>query len=133
MLYIVWAEKNHLGIPIIDEQHRGVVSTINSLHYFTWHGEGVKAIKPTLGMLEQYTFVHFETEEELMRKAGYPYFKDHELLHKKLMARTVEIARQSVSWKDSEIVLSFLKEWWLRHINIEDRKYAPHVRTHLGI
>ena len=31
MLYIRWNESNDLGIEIIDEQHRGVVSMFNSI------------------------------------------------------------------------------------------------------
>ena len=34
LLYIVWNEKNNIGVPIIDEQHRGIVIAINSLYYF---------------------------------------------------------------------------------------------------
>jgi len=30
-LYIVWNQNNNVGIKIIDEQHRGTISTINSL------------------------------------------------------------------------------------------------------
>ena len=33
-LYITWKNEDELGIPIIDEQHRGVVTAINSLFYF---------------------------------------------------------------------------------------------------
>jgi len=30
-ILIVWDSSFNLGIPIVDEQHRGIVSTINSL------------------------------------------------------------------------------------------------------
>ena len=62
MLYIVWNDINKLGIPIIDEQHRGIVATINSFHYFIQEGHGLEALKPTLNILEQYTCIHFKTE-----------------------------------------------------------------------
>ncbi len=69
ILYIVWTEKNKVGIPIIDEQHRGIISTINSLHYFIQTGQGEQIIRPTLIMLEQYVDIHFKTEEALMWEA----------------------------------------------------------------
>ncbi len=43
-LYIIWHPDNDLGIPIIDEQHRGLVSAINSLHYFIKADKGVEMI-----------------------------------------------------------------------------------------
>ena len=88
VLYIVWNEKNILGIPIIDEQHRGIVSTINSFHYFIRDGQGLDALKPTLNILAQYTNIHFKTEEALMKKACYSGFEEHVLLQKELMKKT---------------------------------------------
>ena len=69
-LYIVWNDDSNLGISIIDEQHRAIVSTINSLHYFIQIGHGNEIIKPTMIMLEQYINIHFQTEEALMAAEG---------------------------------------------------------------
>ena len=132
-LYIVWNEYNNLGIAIIDEQHRGIVATINSLHYFIQEGQGEDVMNPTLSMLEHYTKVHFLTEEALMKKTGYPAFDEHVTLHGELMKRTRAIAREASLGKDPETVFKFLKEWWLGHINGEHRKYAPHVKTALEL
>jgi hemerythrin len=128
-LYIVWNENNHLGIPIIDEQHRGIVSTINSLHYFIQEGKGLEALKSTLTILKEYTNIHFKTEEALMKNSAYPGFKSHVMLHKGLM----EITQEAISYKEPELALKFLKEWWIGHINKEDKKYAPYVKKELGI
>ncbi len=127
-LYIVWSEKNELGIPIIDEQHRGIVSTINSFHYFIQEGRGDEVLEPTLATLENYTKIHFATEEDLMQRAGFPDLDKHKALHRTLMKRTTDISRESIYLKDPDMALRFLKEWWLGHINVEDRKYSPYVR-----
>jgi hemerythrin len=127
LLYIVWNEKNNLNIPIIDEQHHGIVATINSFHHFVQKDQGEKVIKPTLLTLEQFTQLHFETEEALMKESGYPGFEEHLLLHQELMKKTRSIAGDASQKSNADVVLKFLKQWWLGHINIEDRKYAPHV------
>ncbi len=133
VLYIVWNERNNLGIPIIDEQHRGIVATINSLHYFIQEGHGRDALKPTLNILKQYTSIHFKTEEALIKNAGFAGMKEHVSLHKELTRRTGEIAREAISYGEPEIALEFLREWWLGHINKEDKRYAPDVKKLLGI
>lgn len=123
-LYIVWNSNNKLGIPIIDEQHRGIVATINSLHYFIQEGHGLAVLKSTLDILEQYTHIHFQTEEALMKKIKYPDVEAHVLLHRALMKKTKEISGKSIAHKDPGMALIFLKKWWLNHINQEDRKYV---------
>ena len=127
-LYIVWNEGNELGIPIIDEQHRGIVSTINSLHYLIQEELGIEALKPTLTILEQYTQIHFLTEESLMAKIGYPGIEKHVGLHKELMRRTVAITKESMSHEDPVITLHFLRQWWIGHINAVDRQYVPYFK-----
>ena len=132
-LYIVWKDNNNLGIPIIDEQHRGIISTINSLHYFMQTGHGHEIIKPTMIMLEQYINIHFKTEEALMARANYPALKEHIVLHKELAEKTKKLSINAIRDKDSDMVLRFLKEWWLDHINKEDRKYTPFLRKLIDI
>jgi hemerythrin len=127
LLYIVWNEKNNIGVPIIDEQHRGIVIAINSLYYFINEKRVNKALQPTLTILKQYTKLHFMTEEKLMKDANYPDVEEHILIHKKLKEKTNKISIDSVLRTDSVTVLRFLREWWLSHINKEDRKYAPYV------
>jgi len=127
-LFIVWGPQNCLGIPIIDEQHRAIVSTINSFYYFVKEGSGLQMLTPILGILEHYTNIHFQLEEALMRQAGYPSLDEHVLLHRKLAARTRSIAVEAARDYAADMkALDFLKEWWLGHINHEDRQYAPHL------
>ncbi len=133
MLYILWSNKNNVGIPIIDEQHRGIVTTINSFYYFIQEGQGLNALKPTLNILEQYTFIHFKTEETLIKESGFPDIENHLMLHSELMKRTKTIASEALSLQDPHLALSFLKEWWLNHINREDKKYSPYAKKYLGI
>jgi len=131
-LYIVWEDKNNTGIPIIDEQHRGIVSTINTFYYFIKKGEGLKAITPTLTVLEEYTLLHFSTVEDLFAGSGFPDLNNHVLSHKELLHRTKIIAYESNTKSDANLALKFLKEWWLNHINVEDKKYVSYVMKKLS-
>ena len=126
-LYITWKPDNEVGIPIIDEQHRGAVATINSLFHFMQEDKGMDALRPTLNVLEQYTKIHFETEEAIMIKEGYPDFDAHVLLHRELVKQMADVMRRAIAQSDPKIVLSFLKDWWMDHINKEDKKYAGYM------
>ena len=133
LLYIVWGKENELGIPIIDEQHRGLVSAINSFHYFIKEGHGDMAIRPIIMTLVQYIDIHFRTEEPLMRDSGFPDVEEHIARHRKLTQRTQKIAQEALAEGNAYVALEFLKDWWLGHINSIDRQYVPYVKKMLGI
>ena len=132
-LYIAWKDLNEIGIPIIDEQHRGIVSTINTFYYFSEGGHGHDALQPTVKVLEQYTKLHFQTEETLMKQASFSGFNEHVAFHRLLFEEIGIKYRQSVADRDNRAFLHFLRTWWVGHINNEDRKYADCVRTSLGL
>ncbi len=129
-LYIKWTDAFSVGIPIIDEQHRSIVATINSLYYFLQSGQEGQILDAIIDVLVQYTIIHFRTEETLLDAAGYPEVEEHHELHRALADRTRIIALESHIRRDGEEVLAFLRSWWLGHINREDRKYAPFVTRH---
>ena len=121
-LFIEWNQINETGIPLMDEQHRAIVGLINSFHMLR-DMDGSVAVA-TLQLLCNFADVHFRSEEILLRKYRFPDFEPHQRLHHKigeLMGRAVET---EMSHKDLE---SFLKDWWLTHINVEDRKFADHM------
>ena len=133
VLYIVWNAANETGIPIIDEQHRGIVSTINSLHYFLQNGDAAVAFEPTMDVLNHYTNLHFMAEEALMRQAGYGTIDDHIAVHTQFMNQVRGMATFRADPDKVGELLAFLKDWWLKHINHVDRGYVPVVKKYLHI
>ncbi len=127
-LYINWNDSNNLGIPIIDEQHRGIVSLINSCHYFIKEGQGLDTLIPTMNVLEHLTLLHFKTEEGLFVNSDFPERKEHILAHGKFFRQAQAASREALSSGDAQVVLNLLKRWWIDHINIDDRKYLPYVK-----
>ena len=85
LLYIKWRETNEIGIPIIDEQHKGIVSVINSLYFFSHMGKGEDVLFPIYIIMEQYSILHFETEQYLLRQFDYPDYDAHVMLHVHLL------------------------------------------------
>ena len=128
MLYIVWNNSYEFGIPIIDEQHRSLITTINTLHHFIQEKLEEDALKPVLNIITQYTILHFKTEEKLLIKWKYPDYNRHHLLHLEMIRKTKEITNEAITYDDSKLVIKFLKDWWLNHIQKEDRKYNTFIK-----
>ena len=122
-ILFAWTPECDLGIPIIDEQHRGIVATINSLHYAVYHNLGGHMILPVVGMVNEYTRIHFEVEEKILTNCNYPDLASHRQLHYKLVQKMAEIGSESMVRRDPYPFLNFLKGWWHDHICGEDRKF----------
>jgi hemerythrin len=125
---IVWDHKYDLGIPIVDEQHRGIVSTINSLYYGMQNAHGKEMLNPVIEMVKDYTRIHFEIEEDFLNKCGYPDFKAHQELHHELINEISGIGRKSLWDKDPQEFLGFLKTWWIDHICKKDNVFRDYLR-----
>ena len=119
-VFIVWKPEYDLGIPIIDEQHRGIVTIINSLHYGTQSKCVKNILPPTIGMLRSYADIHFQTEEHFLETIDYPDAANHRLLHQEYTSKLAGIEREISIDKDPRQLMGFLKKWWLGHICEED-------------
>lgn len=124
-LYLPWSDSNCIGIPIIDEQHRSIVSVINSLHFFVEKHRELDVLESTIKTMYQYTAIHFMTEELLLKEVDYPNIEEHILLHKQLIKQLQAVSQITLHDRDVEPLLKLLKAWWINHINKEDRKYLP--------
>ncbi|MDR0576342.1 MAG: hemerythrin family protein [Candidatus Accumulibacter sp.] len=131
-LLIQWSDVNSSGIPIIDDQHQGIVSVINSLAYFVRQNKGEYFLNTAFAMMDSYSKLHFTTEEDLLRAAGYAHLADHQRLHGNLVRESFFKASESFRLHDPRIYLDFLKNWWVDHINVQDQKFAETVGRYVA-
>lgn len=124
---------NEVGIPIIDEQHRGIVTLINSFDFSIQSGQQTEFFLHTIfTMMDGYTKLHFATEEEFFRIAKYNEAEKHKRLHATLIRQSFSIASKSIRLRDPNIYLQFLKEWWESHIKSVDYLYAADVKEYFA-
>ena len=131
-LLIVWNEAYNTGIKIIDEQHRGIVSIINSLHHALFVRDDESLLRPTAEMIMGYTKIHFTTEIEMLSASGYPRLREHQAKHDHLIAEADHIFLRCLKeGGEATPFLNFLKEWWVVHITHEDMGYRGHLIEYL--
>ena len=128
-IFIVWQAEYNLGIPIIDEQHRGIVSTINSLHFGTQNDFAKNMLQPITEMMYEYTRIHFEIEEVFLQKIDFPNAKKHHALHEELSASLKNTGQKSLLDRDPYEFLDFLKQWWINHICHEDLLFRNYFQA----
>jgi len=129
-LLINWNESFLTGVEIVDEQHRGIVSIINSLH-FAQPRANACFLQPATEMIMGYTQIHFSTEIMLLKEAGYPRLRDQERQHEHLIAESDRLAKACLEeGEDPGEYLDFLKEWWQVHIIHEDMGFSGFMRDY---
>jgi hemerythrin-like metal-binding protein len=124
---IVWKPEYDLRIPIVDEHHRGIVSTINSLYVGMQHKHGKELLRPVSTMVYEYTLIHFQVEEDFQIKYGFPGHAHHHELHSDLTQKLSQISNKSNWDQDPYEFLEFLKDWWINHIRHEDRLFTDYL------
>ena len=128
--FIVWDKHSETGISLIDEQHKGIVSIINTFYYMI----GKKMNNHMLysyfiNTLKNYSNIHFITEENFLEELQYDNIDQHKEWHRKLTIEIDIIKREGIKANDPMPLLKFLKKWWIEHINEQDRQYAQKILT----
>jgi hemerythrin-like metal-binding protein len=123
---IYWNDSFATHIVSIDNDHKLVLTYMDELYHAISQGNDFSELTIIIKKLIDYSNVHFDREEVLMSKHLYPLLKTHQIMHreyKKEIDNFIEMAYQ----KDTKTMiklLSFLKDWFINHIQVEDRKYV---------
>jgi len=126
MAIIEWSPVYSVKVEKFDDQHKKLVDLINQLHDAMKSGQGNSAIGTVLQSLVAYTVTHFADEAKLLQANGYPDLVKHLGEHDKFVKQVVEFQKkfQDGTAMLTMTVLSFLKEWLVTHIQVEDKKYG---------
>ena len=129
-VFIFWRPEYDLGIHIIDEQHRGVMSVINSLHYAMQHKHAESILTSAMNMIQEYTRIHFDLEENFFEICKFPNLKGHHELHRELIDTLSKFKNENKWTRDPHQFMEFLKTWWISHICNEDRVFLNYLSEH---
>jgi hemerythrin len=125
---LVWRDEYSVNIQRIDNHHRRLLDMSNRLIEAVRHGRGQTEMAEALDFLMGYAMYHFSEEEMLLERYGYPEQAGHAGKHKRLLAQVRELEeRLSTSGMDATELLSFLHDWIVNHILVEDRRFATFI------
>ena len=121
---IIWIDSFNIGIPIIDSQHHRIIKMINQLLQDAHGQPSADTISDILNDMTQYAKEHFNTEETLMREAGYPALEPHRKMHSDYRKKTITLCLRATERLPNvpDELLKFIHTWWLKHILQEDMK-----------
>ena len=126
-IFILWSEKYNTGIKEIDDQHKKLVSILNSLYESFVDRTTNEKIKSVVKEMADYTEYHFGVEEKYFKEFNYEGADEHMKEHRYFVSQVKEFQRDLEAGKISITfkLMNFLRSWLIEHINGTDRKYIP--------
>lgn len=132
---IEWSETMTTGVATVDSQHRFLVNTLSEANRRLLNDYEGALLDEIAKDLLAYAIVHFETEEDLMKRYGYAdAFPELAQFH---IAQHRDFSRQVVTVCDSlregrQVsrieVLKYLNEWLRKHVLGIDQQLGAFVR-----
>jgi len=121
-----WNERYSLGQPQTDSDHQALFRLAEQLYDAVKNGAAQDQLDGYLARLESYARFHFEDEEALMRRIGFPELAQHRQEHQEFLARlsSLESLFRSGSAHLDEATLEFLGGWLERHVCGTDQRLA---------
>ena len=129
---IAWDDSLAVGIDEIDAQHKSIIALINELAAHKKQPDEAAAAQ-ALNFLRSYLHDHFELETELMLDMAYPDLEAHRQQHELFVNHVIffEIEKEFgvVSEQMLTDILDFLKDWFLSHIQLQDKALGRFVHS----
>lgn len=123
---LVWDEKYSVKVKLIDDQHKTMFETINTLIDALSGPVEKEQIDNIISSLIEYKQRHFATEEAYFNTFHYEGAADHILKHNEFGEKLEILKKES---NGDTLVLAFklvdfLEDWLINHLMVTDQKYV---------
>jgi hemerythrin len=131
MALLAWNDTFSVKVRQFDDQHKKLIVLINQLHDAMRVGKGGDVVGEVLKSLIDYTSTHFAAEERLMKMHSYPELESHRREHTQLVKQVLDIQQAMTEGRKplTMNIMGFLKEWLVKHIQGDDRKYGSYLNS----
>lgn len=128
----LWNESLTTGVPLMDEQHKALITHIETFDTLCACGQTHRALDELLPQLKDYVQYHFSAEEGLMQRLAQDYAQmdEHKAMHQHFFARIVDMQTQREHWGDLQTAMrirTYLHDWLVQHIAGTDQTLAAQL------
>ncbi len=125
-----WTPALAVGIEEIDAQHQELFRRAERLVSALRAGDRSEVL-PLLAYLREYVDLHFEAEERLMKRVGYPGMEGHVAAHRAFredfVAMVDDFQRSGPTALVALTIHNWLSDWLRKHIGGVDTELARYV------
>ena len=122
LVRLVWRSQYECGLPVIDEQHRGLVEQGSELLNAVLRRDPLPAVEARLTALVDDIHAHFRIETEVLARSSHPITPEHEADHLALLERGEVLRRRFARGQVdvAELVSFVADDLFAQHITKED-------------
>ena len=132
MVKIEWSDGLSVGVKLVDDQHKELLSKMNAISHAIEHNHDVESITKTLDFMMEYTDYHFGTEEKHMEATKYPRIEYHKKMHVEFVdmikKMTTDYFEDGATQELAESVNVFLFNWLVKHIKGVDGAFGKYLK-----
>lgn len=129
MAILEWDESMAVGVYLVDEQHKELVTLINNIADAVQSGASTSDVSNFIRRFYSYTIIHFQTEESLMDHATYPEYFTQVHEHLDCSMKALEFHRRFVEEKEFNLqeFLEYIVTWFRSHTSGIDQTLTEYV------
>lgn len=126
-----WNRAMESGNSAIDAQHRQLLEIANRINYLSLSTVQYDQIEEQVNSLIQHIVDHFNYEEQVQKRVGYPEYQSHAAIHQELVVKASELKEnyRRGQLKSSEFFTFMLDDVINGHMIKEDVKFFPYLRN----
>lgn len=125
-----WRPEYSVGNLTLDVQHQRLLALCKrvSAYEFLRDKSSLEEFHGILNELASYATKHFQTEEDVLRRIGYPGLADQKREHDAYSENLVEFMFDAINGEpNKERLQSYLESWWIDHILVSDMAYRTYL------
>ena len=129
MEFVEWTEKYTVGNPLVDAYHHIFFQMVDEFRTALAQ-EAPPDMPERISFLVDYTLMHFESEEKLMERSGYPDTDSHREAHRLFREKMLDLQRRYAQDPDAlkaDELLCLVQDWFANHILGADMDFRPYV------
>jgi hemerythrin len=131
MDYPEWVQRYGVGHPSLDSCHHIFFQAVEQMDEVAAAGNMGVALE-RMAFLLMYCAMHFGEEEDILYCVKYPDLEYHRGIHERFRRRMLilheELERNPSPGTAAQTAIE-LRAWWLQHIQNEDMKFAPFLKS----
>lgn len=131
---LVWNHASVVGVQAMDDQHGILMDSLNELRVQATRGTNREQLHRQLERLVEFTGMHFDCEERLLERHGFPEVDAHRLEHRRLLHEIREAVDRAASGgvDDLYAVVNLMRSSFADHMEGPDSLYGSWLNG-LGI
>ena len=125
-----WDGSFAIGIKVIDQQHRQIFERLLAIENSVTKRDPWHIMRFLLSQLAESMKFHLAVEEALLEVTRYPDLQEHRDAHAKIieLMDDLEAKLQRNTAGDSDNLVGFFENWFIRHVLSSDREYAAYLK-----